>query len=663
MNRQALKLCLFFGLLSTLAGPARGDAPAWMHNLVNAPLPAHDEKADAVVLYEEEVITVLSQDKVRHTVRAAYKILRPDGTHHGIVGASINPSRKILGMRGWCIPAQGKDYEVKEKDAVEVSIPKISGSDLISDVREKMIQIPDSNPGNIVGYEYEVEETPFVLQEVWGFQDTDPVKESKFSLQLPAGWEYKAQWRNHAEVQPTPAGTNLWQWSLSDIKGLREEGDMPPWSGVAGYMVVNFYPPGGAAADRTFHDWPGMGIWYTSLTRGRRDATPEIKQKVAALTANASTPLEKMDAIATFMQRDIRYVAISLGIGGWQPHSAADTFNHRYGDCKDKATLMSAMLKEVGIDSYYVVINTRRGAVSAGSPAQVGAFNHAILAIKLPEGVNDARLAAVGQDAKLGRLLFFDPTNTYVPLGQLAGHLQDNYGLLVAPDGGELIELPGLKTNSTGTNRKGSVKLDAAGNIQGEFVEVHHGDAAWGQREYLKTVPKEADRIKLVESELGKSLANFSISKASVQNLDQVNQPFGFTYSVTVIRYAKTAGDLLLVRPRLIGVYSSGLLENQKEPRQTPVVFEGPEKDTDNFEITMPAGYVVDDLPPPVDVDYSFASYHSKTEVAGNVLKYTRTMELKELVVPVEKLDELRKFYRIIASDERNTAVLKPGGK
>ena len=70
--------------------------------------------------------------------------------------------------------------------------------------------------------------------------------------------------------------------------------------------------------------------------------------------------------------------------------------------------------------------------------------------------------------------------------------------------------------------------------------------------------------------------------------------------------------------------------------------------------------YEVDDLPPPVDADYSFASYHSKTEVHGSMLKYTRTFEVKELSVPVSKVEDLKKLFRIIASDERNAAVLKP---
>jgi hypothetical protein len=111
-----------------------------------------------------------------------------------------------------------------------------------------------------------------------------------------------------------------------------------------------------------------------------------------------------------------------------------------------------------------------------------------------------------------------------------------------------------------------------------------------------------------------------------------------------------------------LGTKSSGILEI-KEPRKFPIEFEGPSRDSDTFDITIPAGYVVDDIPPAVDADYSFASYHSKTEVKGNLIHYSRTFEVKELSVPVTRADELKKFYRIIASDERNTVVLKAGAQ
>jgi hypothetical protein len=637
---------------------AAGDAPGWMHALVSVPLPAHDEKTDAVLLYSEKTVTVVSADKIKMTVREAYKILRPAGHDYGVVVVSYNAHEKITAIKGWCIPAQGKDYEVKDKDAVEVSLPKVDGSELVSDVKDKVLRIPASDPGNIIGYEYEEEKQPYVLQDVWSFQETSPVREAHYTLQLPQGWEYKATWLNYPEAKTAQTGSQV-QWVVSDVKGIRHEDDMPPWPGVAGQMIVSFYPPGGAAQNKAFQSWQQMGVWYQGLISGRQDASPEVKQKVAALTASAGTPLEKMKAVAGFAQKDIRYVAIELGIGGWQPHPAAEVFTHHYGDCKDKVTLMSAMLREIGIENYYVVINSERGSVTPQTPAHMGGFDHVIIAIKLPADVADNSLVATMVHPKLGKLLFFDPTDEMTPFGQLYGPLQANYGLLVAPDGGELIELPQLPPASNGISRTAKLSLSPTGTLSGDVNEVRVGDRASAQRWALRTVTKDADRIKPIEALLSQSLTTFQITKATIGNLQLTDKAFLYDYSLVAQNYAKTAGNLLLVRPRVIGSRSSDLLET-KEARKYPVEFEGPSRDTDTFEIKLPQGYEVDDLPPPVNADYSFASYHSKAEVDGNTLRYTRTFEVKELSVPLNKVDDLKKLYRIIANDERNTAVLKP---
>lgn len=657
--RRILIYFTFFmmGCLAGVPRSAAGNAPGWMHALVNVPLPAHDEKTDVVLLYSERIVTVQSADKIKITVREAYKILRPGGREYGTVVASFNSHSKITGMRGWCIPAQGKDYEVKDKEALEISLPKVDGSELVSDVKDKLLRIPAADPGNIVGYEYEKEDEPLVLQDVWHFQESNPVREAHYTLQLPAGWEYKATWMNYPEAKPAQSG-NQSQWAVSEVKGIKHEGNMPPWQGVAGQMIVSFFPPGGSAQNQGFQNWKQMGIWYQGLTSGRRDASPELKQKVVSLTTSASTPLAKMKAVGEFAQRDIRYVAIELGIGGWQPHPAAEVFTHHYGDCKDKATLMGAMLHEIGVDSYYVVINSERGSVMPETPAHVGGFDHAIIAIKLPGGVADSALAATMTHPKLGKILFFDPTDELTPFGQLNGALQANYGLLVTPDGGELVELPELPPAMNGIQRTAKLSLSATGTVSGEVQETRVGDRASSQRWALRAVTKDADKIKPIETLLSHSLGTFQITKASVGNLQLTDQPFLYNYSVIAQNYAKTAGNLLLVRPRFIGNKSSDLLET-KEPRKYPVEFDGPSRDTDTFEITLPAGYEVDDLPPAVNADYSFASYHSKTEVNGNTLKYSRTFEVKELSVPLSKVEDLKKLYRIIAGDERNTAVLK----
>ncbi|HKI11791.1 MAG TPA: DUF3857 domain-containing protein [Candidatus Acidoferrum sp.] len=629
-----------------------------MHALTSVSLPEHDEKTEAVLLYSMEVWTVQANGKSKRLMRKVYKILRPGGRGYGTVIAYSSAEAKVLNMHGWCIPAQGKDFEVKDKDAVETSAPGVASGELVSDLRARILKIPEPEPGNIVGYEIEQEEYPYVLQDLWMFQSSVPVREAHYTLQLPPGWEYEAVWVNATEAKPNSDGNGQWQWVVNDIKGIRDEEEMPPWKGVAGQMIVSVIPPNGSR--KGFVSWADVGKWTFTLAQGRRDASPEIRQKVTELTAGKATTLAKMQALANFVQRDIRYVAIELGIGGWQPHPAKDIYSHHYGDCKDKATLLSTMLKEAGMDSYYVAVNTFRGAVRADTPPQQY-FNHMILGLRLPDDVQDASLESVYVHPKLGRILIFDPTDEMTPLGSLRGPLQGNYGLLVTPDGGDLIELPLLTPSSSGNRRIAKLQLSPEGTLSGDVTEIRQGDNAAYQRYTLRTATKDADRIKPIEALLSRSLGTFQITKATVGNLDIHDQPFEYIYSFSAGNYAKSAGNLLLVRPRVMGNWSSDILE-KKDPRKYPVEFEGPLKNVDSIEIKLPAGYEVDELPPAADAEYSFANYHSRCVAKDGALQYTRTLELKELSVPVDKLSQLKSFYRIIASDERSTAVLKPKG-
>ncbi|HYK38513.1 MAG TPA: hypothetical protein VEU98_00725, partial [Candidatus Eremiobacteraceae bacterium] len=334
-------------------------------------------------------------------------------------------------------------------------------------------------------------------------------------------------------------------------------------------------------------------------------------------------------------------------------------FAHRYGDCKDKATLLSSMLKQAGVDSYYLVINTHRGAVGPDTPPMMYLFNHMILAVKLPPGLMDSRYEAIFDHPKLGKLLVFDPTDEKTPFGHLRSELQGNYSLLLTPEGGELIRTPQLPAGSNGISHTGHFTLDADGALRGDVNVMRKGDFATFERYEQISVANSKDRLKRIEQEVSHSIGMFEITKAQMLNLDVTDQPFGYAFDIVANSYAKHAGSLLTVRPRVMGVRSSDIME-EKEPRKFPVVFAGPERDVDIYEIALPAGYDVEDLPAPTDMDFSFASYHSKTEKKGNTLVYSRVFEVKELSVPLEKLDELKKFYRAIASDERGTAVLKP---
>jgi hypothetical protein len=651
------------GLVSTLVllallhvkAASAADVPDWLRTQASAALPAYDEKTNAVVLYDETVVTVLPDGKIRSLQRRALRILRPGGEAWSVVRAHFDDRSRILRLRAWCLPVDGKPFVVKEKDAIETSLYGVENGELISDLRTRVLSIPAATPGSVIGYELEQEEHPYLpLPDQWDFQDIVPVHLAKYTLQLPTGWSYRASWLNHPAAEPVTVGPGRWQWSLSNLPAIPIEHAMPPWQKIAGRLSLSLVKPGEAVTQAL--TWSDVGAWYTDLTRGRTDATPEMKQKAAELVNAKSSQLEKIHALARFVQNDVRYVAIELGIGGYQPHSAAEVFVHRYGDCKDKVTLLASLLHEIGIESYYVLINTVRGAVSENTAPNLG-FNHAILAIKLPENMNDPSLLAVAQRPNHGRILFFDPTDSYTTLGRIRGELQANYGLLVAGSAGELMALPQLPSTASYVQRTAHLRLSAEGDLSGDLQDVRLGDPAARAREGLRS-SLETDRIRPVERLLADSLSSFQLTRASVLNLAVMELPFEWRYTIEAPRYAKRNGDLLLLRPWVLGSRSSGLLET-REARQHPIEFDGPVQYRDSFEIALPDGYDVDDLPDATSLDIGVATYESKTELVGRAIRYSRVLEIKQLSVPASNAEQLKKFYRSIYGDERRVVALK----
>ena len=506
----------------------------------------------------------------------------------------------------------------------------------------------------MIGYEYEQRRRPSVLQDTWWFQDEIPVRRARFVLRLPKGWEFQSVWLNRSPQEPRAESENQSVWELEDIPAIEPEPAMPPWRAVAGRLAITYFPSGASAGKRQA-SWRDVGQWYFQLAEGRRRSTPEIQQKVTQLTSALSSPLEKIQALATFVQKDIRYVAIEIGLGGYQPHAARDIFANRYGDCKDKATLLSTMLWGIGIESYYVLANSQRGVV-APKFASMLSFNHVILAIRLPKDVPTVSLNAVVNHPDLGPLLFFDPTDPLTPLAYLPPTLQANEGLLVKEDGGELLELPLVPPTLNRLFRAGKLELTLYGTVLADVQEIRWGAPAAVLRAQLLDA-QQSDRQKVLEKFLGEFLGGFLLQGVQVENLEAFDKPVVLRYRFVAQNYAKLVGDLMLIRLRVLGQKGSDLLE--KKARKYPVQFPTTTSESDIFDISLPSGFQVDELPPPVQVTCGSAEYKSKAEVTSGVLRYSRNYIIESVMVPTERLEELKNFYRQVAADERANAVLK----
>jgi transglutaminase-like putative cysteine protease len=630
-------------------------APDWLRAAAQEKLPAYPSETVAVTLLDDEQTTVRENGEIETRHRHAWKLLRPEAKEeYGHVRVPFDNERKISFLRAWTITAQGTELELKDKEAVEISLVEF---ELYTDERAKVLEFPEAKPGAVVGYEYVQRHRPFVFEDDWEFQRPIPTLHARLSLQLPNGWEFTNAWANYPASKPQTQSANQYVWEVRDVPAIEPEPNMPAWHAVAGRMAVKYFPSDPNLRSKTTGTWNDLGAWYANLTVASRTPTAQIQQKVASLTAGAATPLARIKTLADYVQRQVRYVAIKIGIGGFQPHAAGDVFTHQYGDCKDKATLLSAMLRAAGIDSYYVLIDDERGEVSPEFPSLH--FNHVILAIRLPDDIDASGLYATVRHPKFGRLLFFDPTNTYVPIGYLPSYLQDSFGLLVTENGGEILGLPLAPPTTNRLLRTAKFDLSDNGSLTGEVRELLWGGPAADSRQRLLEAPP-AKRGKVLEDFVGNFLSNFALTNAQVGNLDQFNDSLLLNYKFTADGYAKSTGNLLIVRPRILGSRSLFIFTDEHgKPRKYPIEFDEATRQDDVFDITLPAGYVVDELPTPVEAHCDYATYKSAVEVKGNTLHYTRTYEIKDVYVPTSRLNEVQHFYQQVAMDERSSAVLR----
>ena len=186
----------------------------------------------------------------------------------------------------------------------------------------------------------------------------------------------------------------------------------------------------------------------------------------------------------------MRYFAVEVGIGGYQPHAAGDVFHNRYGDCKDKATLVSAMLSAVGIHAALMMVDSERGVVDPDAPSLVG--NHMIAAIEVPKGYDSPQLHSVVTANTGRRYLIFDPTSEKTPFGQLEHELQGGYGILMEGADSQAIQLPVLDPALNSVRRTASFRLDADGVLKGTVTEKRFGDLSEIRREvYAKGDAKQ----------------------------------------------------------------------------------------------------------------------------------------------------------------------------
>ena len=643
----------FLTILFVTSALADGSAPNWLRQATAIKPPVYAKDVPGVVLHDSQEVTLDGEGKLITVENYAVKILSREG--RGLAAAQafyLMSFSKIRDINAWVIRPDGTVKEYDKKSVLDIIADQ---DDVYNEGRIKIIDASDSvDAGFVFGYTIVTEDKPLFYQDNRGFQERLPVMMSRYTLNLPAGWKASSITFNHAEIKPQINGTN-YVWELRNLAPIAPEPMSPSVRNMAPRIAVNYAPENASQAGRVFADWTAVSRWESSLYEPQVIVDDAVAAKGRELTAGAKTELEKIRAIGTYVQ-NLQYISIDIGVGygnGMIPRPSNMVLSRGYGDCKDKANLMRAMLRALKIEAYPIAIYSGDPNFVREEWASPGQFNHAIIAVKVSD---ETRAPTVMNHAKLGRLLIFDATDPYTPVGDLPDYLQGSLALIMAGENGGLSRMPVTPPETNLLERTVEVNLSSDGSIKGIIKEIANGQESTmfrAQRRLLSA----GDYSKMIEGWLTRGATGAQLGKIT-QNDKQATASFDLDVEFSAPRYGQLMQDRLLVfKPAIVGRRGGVFLTETK--RDQPVMLDSNSmKETVTFN--LPTGFVVDEMPDAVNLEMPFGKYTTRYEVKDNKLVFTRSLVTIRTIVPVEKYNTVKDFYsKIMAAEQAPVVLLK----
>jgi transglutaminase-like putative cysteine protease len=603
-------------LLIALAGEVRaGTPPDWVHAAISA-APAAPAAA-AHVLLDDVAVTVSADGRMRTSRRYVVRVNDRAARDAAILReVYLEGSDVVRAMRGWLVRRGGETRELGERDTVDVAYVNAA---LYNEVRARVIRAEDARDGDVFAAESESDEGFLFSQLHWPLQDRWPVNVVRRRLALPAGWRPQAVMFNGPPMEPRQED-GRWTWEGRQLPEIPDEPGGAPLTDLAPRLAVSFFAPDVAPARGQFTTWPEVSRWLQRVSDGG-GPSPAVTARARELTASATTNLERVQAIAAFVQR-IQYVSIQTGVargGGYQPRAGALVLERNYGDCKDKSGLMRQLLASLGIQSYLVSVFAGDANYVRREWPTPKQFNHVIVAVSVEEAPE--RSTSVVTDPVLGRLLLFDPTDEHTRLGDLPVHEQGGLALILSDPGSDLVRVPVAPAQRL--ERSVAGVLDVSGGFTGTVRERFSGGLAAVERMLRGSLQAEAYRAAIARR-LSALIPRTAPNSVQVKAEDR-RDSFDLTIDLAAPGFAQRQGPLLLVVPP---VSPEGVLKlTAAESRRTPLRLR-PMAVEERIELRVPEGVSIDEMPNDVELEFACGVYSLSYAQVGDRLVIRRHLEL-----------------------------------
>ncbi len=378
--------------------------------------------------------------------------------------------------------------------------------------------------------------------------------------------------------------------------------------------------------------WRDYGLWEYGLIDGTEILPEEARRYVHKMTDGLTGAREKVEVLYRELAKNTRYVAILLGIGGQKPAHASSVWKGGYGDCKGLTNYMRAMLKETGIESYYVTVNTEKPRLIPDF-ASVGQLNHAVLEIPLE---NDT--------------LWVECTNPQYPLGYIHEGIAGHDAVEISQRGGRVVRIPAYADAENLRHSTISMQIDDRGNANISMVQKYHNQR-YEQYSYL---------LRLDKNELRKELHKIvNVPQMEVAEIDfgQEGASIRMETAMRSTQYAAPTGSRLFIP--VYPLYTNGGVPEYQHERQGDIWFPTGYCDEEEITIQIPEGYVVESLPASVREELPFATFSSDISEGERNISIKNRLKVNAGSYEKEYYTDLVEFAKRTLSIYKKKIVIK----
>jgi len=520
-------------------------------------------------------------------------------------------------------------------DAVQdLSAPLEHDAPVYTDYRQKHITVPGLRPGEVLEYDIvTMIHTPLAAGQFWmehEFDKNNIVLNEQLDIDVPRDRAVKLKSKPGSEPKTSDEkDRRTYRWTNTNLVRDDDEKDQAKEKQLKKKKKKDLESPDVQLT--TFSSWEELGRWYAGLERERRVPSSEIRSKQEALTQGLTTDSEKIQALYDYVATNFRYVSLSLGVGRYQPHAAADVFHNQYGDCKDKHTLLEAMLQAAGYRASSVLINSSRKLdPDVPSPSQ---FDHVI------------SLLPVGKQE-----IWMDTTTEVAPYRLLSFNLRKKQALVVPPDGTpHLEETPADPPIENVQVQEIDGKVSELGKLTAQVHFTARGDTELLMRVIFRRVPSQQWK-RLVENISTAGGLDGDVSDLKVGDPTTTRKAFELEYQITKANYfdwSKKKSDLSLPFAQ-VGLPAAD--EDDIADDDDPIKFGPPGENTYKIKLELPAKFTARS-PLPFSMKRDYAEYQASYKLDGNIFTAERKMLVREREVPASRTRDYLAFRRAVFSD------------